>query len=540
MFGNWNIGKRLGLGFGLLLVFMAAIALGALQQMASLNQQMDDLANRNLRGVVLTSEMLDAIHIVSRVTRNLILLQDPAAREEQQNTLKEARGQYDKAYAEMSRLVSSPESKGILARIDAARQQTRAVNNQVVQLALAGQSQEAFSILMTQSRAKEKTWREEIRNFGNLEEKRALTAYKAAERTYTRMRLILLGATGLAILLGFFMAIKITRGITGPLHEIEAATGRIASGDLTCKVRVQSRDELGRIADSFNRMSTELRKMIGGIRGSSEQVAASASQLSAASLQLDHDADAQNQQTAQAATAMEEMSATVTEVARSAASAAQFAREANDTAQRGGQVVRQTVDGMRQISQSVGSSAEVVSALDQSSAEIGKIVSVIADIADQTNLLALNAAIEAARAGEQGRGFAVVADEVRKLAERTATATGEIGRMIETIRRDTQQAVNTMGGARQEVEDGMRLAGQAGQSLQQILEGAHQLSDMITQIATASEEQSAVASEIAGNVETIANLATRGKANISESAQSAQNLTRVSEELRQTVNRFKV
>ncbi|MEK7773961.1 MAG: methyl-accepting chemotaxis protein, partial [Deltaproteobacteria bacterium] len=280
--------------------------------------------------------------------------------------------------------------------------------------------------------------------------------------------------------------------------------------------------------------------VIGGIKDSSGLLASAAEQLSASSSQIAEGADRQSNQTTQVATAMEEMNATVLEVARNSQTVSESAKQARETAEQGGNVISQAVSAMKEVAESTSVTADTVKRLGKSSEDIGAIVSVINDIADQTNLLALNAAIEAARAGEQGRGFAVVADEVRKLAERTTRATKEISNMINSIQAETNKAVNEMADGTLKVENGVRLANEAGEALGKIVNGVHTVTEMISQIATSAEEQSATTDEITQNMDSIKDVSKTSVTAIAEAARASNEMARLATELKDLVSRFSV
>jgi len=331
----------------------------------------------------------------------------------------------------------------------------------------------------------------------------------------------------------------ISRTIVRPILSATRVAREIADGNLSSKeLTVKSSDEVGQLSTTLNRMKGNLNKVIGKIQMTSDKVGTSTVQLSAAATQIVSGTEVQTSQTMQVAAAMEEMSATVMEVARNSQNASESAGNAQDVATKGGEVVKCTVDGMLVVSKTVQESAGTVEALGKSSEEIGAIISVINDIADQTNLLALNAAIEAARAGEQGRGFAVVADEVRKLAEKTTKATKEIADMIKTIQNDTKGAMESMERAATQVEEGVSLAIEAGESLTEIVFSVEEASSMVRQIAVAAEEQSATSEEISVNVNNIANVANETSEGIGEISIAADDLNHVAEELKSTVNAF--
>jgi methyl-accepting chemotaxis protein len=251
-------------------------------------------------------------------------------------------------------------------------------------------------------------------------------------------------------------------------------------------------------------------------------------------------AQEQSAQTSEIASAVEQMSKTILETTRNSSAAAEAAKNAGSIAKEGGKIIMDTIDGMNRIAEVVKKSAETVHVLGKNSDQIGEIVQVIDDIADQTNLLALNAAIEAARAGEQGRGFAVVADEVRKLAERTTKATKEIASMIKQIQVDTNEAVVSMNEGTKEVEKGKQLTDMAGKSLHQIIAGAETVVDMSTQLAAASEEQSSAAEQISKNIEGINNVTKESAAGIQQIARASEDLNRLTVNLQELVSKFKV
>jgi methyl-accepting chemotaxis protein len=269
-------------------------------------------------------------------------------------------------------------------------------------------------------------------------------------------------------------------------------------------------------------------------------LAAASEQLSINTAQLAKGGHEQAQQATQAAAAVEQMSATVTEMAQNAQGVASTAQQASRAAGQGNEVVVGSIAGMTRLAETVRASASRIQSLGQRSDEIGEIVKVIEDIADQTNLLALNAAIEAARAGEQGRGFAVVADEVRKLAERTTKATKEIADTIRTIQSDTTMAVESMETGTHEAQEGMALVNKAGERLSEIVGAVQSVSGMVQHIAAAIEEQSTATEQIAGNIEAVASVSKRSEGGLGQVTQATTELARMAGELQAVVGGFKL
>ncbi len=333
----------------------------------------------------------------------------------------------------------------------------------------------------------------------------------------------------------------VRRFVVTPVSAAVDMASEIANNNLAADdIEVRTQDEVGAAGHALNRMKNNLHQLIQSIAGTAEHLASASEELSATATQQAQGAESQKDQAAQVATAMQEMSATVMQVSENSTKAADASRQAAETARHGGVVVEETLAKMRAISSSVQGTATKMEELGRSSDQIGRIAGVIDDIADQTNLLALNAAIEAARAGEQGRGFAVVADEVRKLAERTTTATAEIAQMIKNIQDETRAAVSAMETDTRQVEEGVQSTTQAGESLKEIIRMSEEVGEMITHIATAATEQSSASDEINKNMEQIAQLVNSSSSGAQESAKACHDLSGLALDLQKMVGNFKL
>ncbi|HHL39733.1 MAG TPA: methyl-accepting chemotaxis protein [Deltaproteobacteria bacterium] len=357
----------------------------------------------------------------------------------------------------------------------------------------------------------------------------------------TRLKITLIVFLCISIAVAVAGWLLVMRVIAKPIDSlVEMATG-MSGGDFTVRdVHVLTNYEMGLLSDSLNKMRVNLNDMLRRVKDNSDHLASASNELASTSAQIVKGSEHQSSQTDQMATAMEEMSATVIEVAKNSQLAAESAAEAQEIAVKGGDVVNKAVNGMLAVAETVNRSASTVEALGKSSDQIGAIVAVINDIADQTNLLALNAAIEAARAGEQGRGFAVVADEVRKLAEKTTKATKEIADMIKSIQDDTRGAITSMNKGTQQVEEGVQLANDAGEALRQIVSSIQNVTDLVRQIATAAEEQSATTDEISSNVSAVAAIAKETTSGVHQISEASESLRVVAEELRDIVDTFRL
>lgn len=328
--------------------------------------------------------------------------------------------------------------------------------------------------------------------------------------------------------------------ISVPLNEAGSVLSELTSGNLGARAYGQYNGEFENLKSNINYLSETLEQVIRSVVESVNNTASTANQLSQTADNMSAAAHEQSSQTDDVASAVEEMTVTIAENAQSSVRTQHVAERNGQIANEGGEVVGQTISKMKEIASIVEHSAKNIEKLGQSSKEIGEIISVIEDIADQTNLLALNAAIEAARAGEQGRGFAVVADEVRKLAERTTDATKQIASMIKGIQADTQAAVTEMKQGNSEVQQGISLADKAGNSLKQILESSNEVYQMISQISAASEEQSATSEQISKNVVAISRVVADSALQIEEIAKSSEDLSRQTNLLTEILSQFRL
>ncbi|MDH0733818.1 HAMP domain-containing methyl-accepting chemotaxis protein, partial [Pseudomonas sichuanensis] len=354
-----------------------------------------------------------------------------------------------------------------------------------------------------------------------------LSQTKVRDQGTQQAKTLLAGATALALLLGVLAALAITRQIIVPLRQTLSAAERVANGDLSQDLQVDRRDELGQLQASMQRMTQGLRQLISGIGDGVTQIASAAEELSAVTEQTSAGVNNQKVETDQVATAMNEMAATVQEVARNAEQASEAALMADQQAREGDKVVTEAINQIERLAHEVVNSSEAMNQLKAESDKIGSVLDVIKSVAQQTNLLALNAAIEAARAGEAGRGFAVVADEVRSLAQRTQQSTEEIEELIAGLQNGTQRVASVMDSSRSLTDSSVELTRRAGGSLETITRTVSSIQAMNQQIATAAEQQSAVAEEINRSVMNVRDISDQTSAASEETASSSVELARL-------------
>jgi methyl-accepting chemotaxis protein len=347
-------------------------------------------------------------------------------------------------------------------------------------------------------------------------------------------------AVGGSAILVFIAVLGIIRNFVTRLKRITDALVRVSEGDLSIELKIYANDEIGDLGKGINRMLHSLHDVIVSIKSTAEQVASAAGQLQSSSDQMATGAEEVAAQASTVAVATEEMTATVQEIANNCLHAAEGTKQVDTSANNGRIIVEETIRMMGALSNQVRATSHTVAELGKRSDQIGEIVTTIEDIADQTNLLALNAAIEAARAGEQGRGFAVVADEVRALAERTTKATKEISDMIKGIQKETHEVVESMEKGVSQARAGTMEAGKSREALKEILSQVETLNEQVSQIATAAEQQTATTGEISNNINQITQVVQETAKGAQESAGSANQLSGLADELRNLVEKFRL
>jgi methyl-accepting chemotaxis protein len=373
-----------------------------------------------------------------------------------------------------------------------------------------------------------------------MQEKQAGDFFDETDAAYHEMIGWVIACLVVGALIGLLLAYLTISGIMRGVTLLELSASKLAEGELGTRVEYQNQDELGRIAKAFNTMAEKVHHAMNEVKDAISRLAAAAEETSVVTMQTTEGINRQLTETSQVATAMNEMSATVQEVARNAVEAAGAAQEADNTFGQGKQVIDKVINSIGGLAGEVEEASSVIQQLETESKNIGSVLDVIKGIAEQTNLLALNAAIEAARAGEQGRGFAVVADEVRTLAGRTQASTQEIEEMISKLQAGANNAVNVMAAGKEMTQVGVEQAGAAGEALQTINVAVDKISSMNTQIASAAEEQSSVTEEINRSIVSINEVAEQSATGAQQTSEASADLARLADQLKVLVDRFKV
>jgi methyl-accepting chemotaxis protein len=531
-----SVKGKLVLGFGLLTIINLILGVADYRTIVELDRAAEE-KDRNGIERNMIDELYEASITETNSVRGFLLTGD----EGMLNADNAAKRQYSDALEKLPDFAKPGTDRAMLAEIRRAHDRYREVADRELQLAREKKSKAALEVLRAQAVPAFRTLESAIHNLTTHLDDTKNKVHGAENEEVRDGKLITLGLCAAGTLLGLIMGNLIARSVTTSLAKMIALLQQLAANNLAADdLQMSDQSEIGRAGLALNQMKKSLSEMICSIADTAGHVASASEQISSAASQQAASTGSQKDQTAQVATALQQMAATVQQVSENSSRAAEASRKAADTARLGGGVVEQTLVKMQVIADSVRSSAEKVAELGKRSDQIGRIVSVINDIADQTNLLALNAAIEAARAGEQGRGFAVVADEVRKLAERTTTSTKEIAAMIEAVQSETGLAVQAMEEGTRQVAEGVATTQKAGEALKQIIHVSQEVGDMVTHIATAATQQSSATEDINNSMNQIARLLIESADGAQQSEKACQELSALAFDLRKLVGNFRL
>ncbi len=535
-----RISKRLGIGMGCMVLGMVVLITAGIVSTRMVNNSLENIVKIDNKKIQYAHSVRDSVRTLLEALTLVITSKDEEARSRGLQDISASRGRYKSSMDALEKLENTAEGKDLIAKV---KEQLRAggeMNNKALELSKAGKQGEAldaFTVVLTDTSKKFSKACEALIVY---QEKNIESRHAEAQASYGRTVIFLLGMGIVIVLFAVFMTYLLTRSITVPIqHSIQVAD-KLANGDLSFEVTPDRKDEFGDEAKAFKTMIDKWQRLISGVKSSAASVASASHQLSASAEQLARGATAQVERTIQVSTASEEMSQASLDIARSTSDISNSASEMLSTAENGSSIVNRSVHEVGEIAQTVRKSSELVKDLGHQSEEIGKIINVINDIADQTNLLALNAAIEAARAGEAGRGFAVVADEVKKLAERTSKSTQEIASMVTSIKEGVDKAVDSMDDVTEKVNTGVELSNEAGSALGEIVKSASNLQSMLHQIATAIEEMNSTTAEIAKDIEQVAAVTKESSGTAEQVTQAALGLSTLSVSLEDSVSEFRV
>ena len=537
---NMNIAPRAFLGFAFIAVLVIGLGFFSINRMALIRQATTDMETNQLPSVGYLGTMLENSLRLRITSFRTLVNREPASLRETEGRIAELIGKLQDAKKNYAALPAEGEELSVYRQFDATLSTFLEVQAQVLELSRQEKTEEMRNLINTRMKDATDLMGVQINQLIAINKQGASEAAVVSKQQYDSANVGIIGVSVIAVLLTVILAWLLTRSIVNPLARAVRAAEEIAGGDLTRPIEVDGKDEAAHLLKSLATMQQNLRKTIELISGSSTQLASAAEELSAVTEESSRGLQQQNNEIEQAATAVNEMTAAVEEVARNAVSTSEASQQSNQTARQGRDRVVETVRSIQEMTQQIQATTGLVEGLAEQGRDIGKVLDVIRSIAEQTNLLALNAAIEAARAGEAGRGFAVVADEVRALAHRTAQSTTEIEQMVAGIQTRTGDAVQSMSRNTDSTRSTLNLANSAGDALELITEAISQINERNLVIASAAEEQAQVAREVDRNIVNIRDLSLQSSSGANQISASSNELSRLAGELNQVVARFRV
>ena len=537
---NMNIAPRAFLGFAFIGALMLLLGVFALNQMSKIRAATEDITSASVPSIRALDEFTQLTLRLRVLSYRLLTNREPDV---QQKTLEafELRNQQIRTAQDIyEKLITSTEERNVYNEYVRLLGQYRQFEERMKCLSRANQVNELRSLLNTELLDNSEQVNAVLTRLLDINNDDANATNQRAKDQYDMAFDLVVGLLVIATALTLLFAWLLTRSITLPIAQALEAAEEVAEGNLTRPISVDGNDEAGRLLAAMAKMQHKLRDTLQRIAGSATQLASAAEELNAVTDESARGLTQQNNEIEQAATAVNEMTSAVEEVARNAVSTSEASRNATTSAGDGRDLVQETVSAIERMSTDVQATASLIGDLANESRDIGKVLDVIRGLADQTNLLALNAAIEAARAGEAGRGFAVVADEVRALAHRTQQSTSEIERMIGSIQTGTEHAVDSMRNSTERAESTLNIARGAGLSLDTINTAIVEINERNLVIASAAEEQAQVAREVDRNLVNIRDLSVQSATGASQTSAASGELSRLAVDLNGMVGRFRL
>ena len=535
---NLNIAPRAFLGFAFIALLVIVLGVFAVNRMTVIRQASVDMGNTQLPSVGYLGTITENVLRMRILSFRILVNREPASLQEADARIVVLSDKVRKAQASYAALPAGPDEAALYKVFSTTLDKYMQAQREMIDLSRQNKIEELRSLINTRIKDGTDLMGEQLGKLVAFNAEAAKAAGVSAADNYSGAINGIIAVAVLAALMTVLLAWLLTRSIVTPLARAVKAAETIASGDLSKPVEVDGKDEPARLLSALSTMQGNLRKTIEQIAGSATQLGAAAEELSAVTEEASRGMQQQNDEIEQAATAVNEMTAAVEEVARNAVSTSEASNQSTQAAREGRDRVVETVDAIQTMTHDVQNTSLMIEGLAAQGRDIGKVLDVIRAIAEQTNLLALNAAIEAARAGEAGRGFAVVADEVRALAHRTAQSTQEIEKMVAGIQNGTGEAVSSMQQSNQRTQSTLEMARAAGIALEQITQSIHQINERNLVIASASEEQAQVSREVDRNLVNIRDLATQSAAGANQTSAATHELSRLAVDLNAMVARF--
>ena len=534
-----NISSRSAVGFGLIGLMVLALGLFALKQMAEMRKESSEVDQNWLPSLISLGNLNGGMQRMRALTMRMVLLTHDDARRATLQALDRLTDEVNRTKADYEHMLTTAAEKAAYERFGTSQALYTIEQRKVLELANQGAREQAMEVINGSMSGHADAMTAALYELQRINGEEAGLAAQRARAAYDTAFNWVIITLIMAAFATVALAVLFTRSIVRPLGQAVEVAEAVASGDLTRDFTIEGNDEPARLLAALKAMQANLRSTLQGISESSNQLASAAEELNTVTEDSTRGLHQQNHEIEQAATAVNEMTAAVDEVARNAVATSEASRESDTTAQHGRQQVIRTVESIGLLAGDVTTTANQVEQLAGQVRDISKVLDVIRSIAEQTNLLALNAAIEAARAGEAGRGFAVVADEVRALAHRTQQSTQEIEQMIGDVHQGTDKAVQAMQASNERARTTLDVARTAGEALDDITRAISQISERNLVIASASEEQAQVAREVDRNLVNIRDLSLQTSAGANQTSAASQELARLAISLNELVARFR-
>ncbi|MBK5509916.1 methyl-accepting chemotaxis protein [Pseudomonas sp. 10S4] len=535
---NMNIAPRAFLGFTLIGALMLILGVFALNQMSKIRAAAEDITSNSVPSIKSLDEFTQLTLRQRVLSYRLMVNREPDVQQKTIDLLETRNQQIRTAQTVYEKLISSPQERATYDQYVQLLGQYRQIEDRMKSLSRNNQVDELRTLLNTDLLTNSDAINTALNRLLEINTQQTIDTNQQASDQYASAFNLVVTLLVIATGLTFLFAWLLTNSITKPIANALSAAEEIAEGNLTRPITVDGEDEAGRLLLAMSKMQDKLRDTLQRISGSATQLASAAEELNSVTDESARGLTQQNNEIEQAATAVNEMTSAVEEVARNAVSTSEASKNATTSAGDGRDLVQETVSAIERMSADVQSTATLIGDLANESRDIGKVLDVIRGLADQTNLLALNAAIEAARAGEAGRGFAVVADEVRALAHRTQQSTSEIERMIGSIQSGTEHAVDSMRNSTERAESTLNIARGAGMSLDTINSAIVEINERNLVIASAAEEQAQVAREVDRNLVNIRDLSVQSATGANQTSAASNELSRLALDLNNMVGRF--
>jgi len=535
-----SVRAQLFAGFGVVLALMILMSLVAFRQLGGVYGQAEALAGENLNQLILTGQLQDANQKIGIAVRDIVSLESLSAQKEATQDLKNARQEFQRALDDARKSVAEGEKAALLQKVADDYKALTPMIDEVMVMVDEANIDSAKTFVYDKLRPKQLALSSKMSELVKLEANAAKTRADTAQGVYRSATGVLATLVVVGLLVGGSMAWLVTGGIVKPLRRAAEIAADVARGDFTRRVRVDGDNEMAALQTALNHMSEQLAETVARIRQEANRTTEYAQQLSVDSESARERSQTQVDRVMAMTAAVEEMSVSIREVSNNAEGVSQAAGQAQHLSAEGSAKMAHNRQEIQEIVQLVDASEVIISELSSAITEVSAITKVIKEIADQTNLLALNAAIEAARAGEQGRGFAVVADEVRKLAERTTKSTAEIGNMLGAINGKAADTVAAMQKVKTAVESGARDTRAIDDTLRQIVDAANEVSSLVSGIATATQEQARSTETTAQGIETISVLTEETNGTIQRVKDTAADMNQVSHALQELVGKFRI